>query len=800
MNSDPTQNPRQLPRRLPVLPVDLIHGERNLAEPDPQQSSTERTGPDPPRIVGYWKIVRRHKGTVVVIGLLGGVAGFLYTVPQTPIYQAHTSVEVVGLNGNFLNIRDVDPTSTASLDSRIDIRTQVSILESDSLRDRTIQKLRAKNETDVVYPTDRLSAWKKVLHLESGEPMTRDGAIGLAARTVAAKDSGATRIIDVTCESADPKLAADCSNTLVSEFIAQDLESRLNSSELTGEWLTRQLADLKIKLEKSEDQLQAYAATVGLQFAGAGGGEKDGVSRENVADEKLRQLQAELLKAEGDRVTAQSQFELLMSSSVDSVSQGADQGSLRGIQAKLTDLRRQLADLSTTRTTTNYKVLQVQAQIDELESALKKERQTIASRIRDDFDGAQRRERMISDKYSAQTRLVNQQAGKAIHYNILKREVDTNRQIYEAMLQKVKEAGIASAMRASSFRVVDPAKVPSLPFRPNASRAVLLGLTGGFLGGIAFVVARQREDRNFQEPGELAFYLNLPELGVIANDKAGSQIQQHQLRFRMRANPLRLSLRKERVSRRITPSLESPRSDHQNGMALATWKRNSSLLAESIHATLTSILFSARGGNQPKVLIFSSAGPGEGKSMLTSNLGMALAEINRKVLVIDGDMRQPRLSEFFAVSNERGLSTLLKEPSTVSDDLLAGYIVETQMPGLFFLPSGPSTSNVSNLLYSPRFEELLRYVRNRFDTILIDSPPMLQLADARVMGQHCDAVILVVRAGKTTIDAAIDARKRFEQDGTPILGTILNDWNPRVNGYGYGDKYYEKYAKYYQST
>lgn len=729
-------------------------------------------------LVEYWRVIVRHKGTVLLLFVLGALAGFISTLPETPVYRAHATLQVQGINENFLNMKDVSPTTTGGMmDPTADILTQVKLLESQSLRERAAAKLRAQSASSSVgtYESGRIGAWKKALHLDSATPVTRISAIDMAVGSLTVRASGTTRIIDVAADSADPKVAADFANTLVSEFINQDLEGRLSDTEQTGEWLARQLNDLKIKLETSEDQLQRYASTVGLQMAGTGG--KDG-ARENVADSKVAQLQTEMLTAQADRVKTQSKYELLASAPPDSLPQVLDDANLREYQTKLADLRRQAAELGTSLTAANPKVQKIQAQIDEIEHALVKERANVVTRIKNEYEAAVRRERLITAAYDAQLKVVNDQAGKSIHYDILKRETDTNHQVYEAMLQKVKEAGIASAMRASNYKVVDPAKAPGGPFKPNPTQSATMGSLGGFILGVLFVLVRERADRSLQQPGDVGQYLNLPELGVIPSDRAGTAARL----YGGRSGPQTL--------------IPTPSATEQD-VALATFKRRPSLLAESFHDTLTSILFSGQSGIQPQVIALCSASPSEGKTTVSSNLAAALADINQKVLLIDADMRRPRMHHVFGVENNEGLSSLLKGNTPILGRPKAPIVVETEVPGLCLLPSGPAVSNASNLLYSPRLAELIRAARGEFDYVLIDTPPMLQLADARIISQHCDTVILVVRAGKTTRDAGRAARQKFSQDGTPVLGVILNDWVPGLNGYGYDKKYYDRYAKYY---
>ena len=246
---------------------------------------------------------------------------------------------------------------------------------------------------------------------------------------------------------------------------------------------------MRIKLERSEDGLQSYARQSGLLFT---------AEKNSVSEEKLRQLQQSLSAAQADRVARQSRFEVARNGSVAALSEVSGQPGPRETQAKLTDLQRQMAELRSVYTPEHYKVKRIQAQIASLEESLRNERAVILTRISNDYDEAQRRERLLAADYAVQARLVSTEAGKAIRYNILKREVDTNRQLYEAMLQRVKESSIASAMRASNVRVVDAAIPPQFPFKPRVVLNAMLGLLGGLFAGVAFIVApRSRRPHHF---------------------------------------------------------------------------------------------------------------------------------------------------------------------------------------------------------------------------------------------------------------------------------------------------------------
>ena len=719
-------------------------------------------------------MIRRRKGTLILIASLGTLAGVLISVPQTPIYQARASIEVQDLNADFLNIRQTTPVNETSgaTTSLTDIQTQIKILQSETLTERTLDRLKVKKPGDVVDPT-RVNAWRKALNLDEGNTESERGqALNMAAKTLKVRAAGQTRIIEILSDSPDPKQAADFNNTLTNEYIEQNMEARWKMSERTGVWLTRQIDDMRVRLERSEDALQGYARKAGLLFTS---------DKNSVAEDKLRQLQQELGKAQGERVSRQSRYELAMRASPESLPDVLNDVSLRDYQVKLTDLRRQRSELITVYTANQTKVRRVDAEIETLEAALQRERGAIVKRIKNEYDEAVQREKLLTTEYATVIKLVTDQSEKSIQYNILKREVDSNRQLYDSMLQKMKEASVASAMRASNVRVVDAAKVPKRPYKPNIPTNAGLGLLSGIFLGISFIVMRERANRTIQEPGDAAFFMNVKELGAIPSE--GGEPRKPFYNFE----------RKSVEERKAAVIADRSRVE------LVTWQRKPSVMAESFRGVLTSILFSGHNGTGPKVLLLTSAGPKEGKTTSICNLGIALTEVRKKVLLIDADMRRPRLHEVFNLSNERGLSQILKD-GEMDAEALEGVIQETMIPGLFVFPSGAATSSAANLLHSPAMERLLKQVSEEFDMVLIDSPPMLQIPDARVVARLVDGVVLVVRSGHTTRDAALAARQRFRDDNTEITGVILNDWNPKSspNGYyGYYNGYYYNTYRYY---
>ena len=716
-------------------------------------------------LLDHWHILFRHRKTLLSFAVAGLVGAIVISLVQTPIYRVRTSLEIQGTN--FLDSKNPTDSSGSYITPESYVETQVKLLQSESLLEDVIDKLKLQERP----ATGWRAIGSRVRHIfESSKaaPLpAKDKLIKEIERNLTVRTSGTSRLLEVTYESPDPKLAADFANTLVSEFIELTQEARWKSAQGTAEWLTKHLDQMKAQLEKSEGQLQDYAHSSGLSFTS----EKD-----NLAESKLKEIQDELSKAQADRIANQAKFEAAKSKPPDSLPEVLEDPTMREYRQRLVDLQRQYAELRATLTPEHYKVKRVQAQIDELKFAMRAERANVLRRISNEYTAALRRETLLSKANGEQEKVVADQSEKAIHYDTLKRDVDSNRHLYEVMLQRVKEASLAAAMRDSNVLVVDRARPPLLPYRPSLAMNTAIGLCSGVLLGFGFVILRERLDRRISAPGDAQVFLDLPELGVIPLDDAPFPRQ-----LGNRVHPLR-------SASALPPS-------KANCPELATWKRKPSLVAECARTTLTSILLPNQNGEGPQVIVLTSSCPGDGKTTVACNLSIAVAEIGRKVLLIEGDLRRPRLHKVFGAGNNWGLSDLLGGDSPLETVPITHLVRETEISGLYLLPGGSCGVTPSNLFYSPRMSALLKRLRTEFDMIMMDAPPMIHLADARVLGRLADGVILVIRAGQTTTENALFACQRFAEDGTRVLGTVLNSWNPRNTGrYGYGS--YQDYRAY----
>lgn len=733
----------------PAYRAPYVAGPRYSAEIDDEAESGNS-------LLEYWRLLKRHKTAILLSALGGLILGIATGIPMTPVYRARTSLEVLNLNDDFMNMKQASPvTTTDNSYETSEEETQAKLLEGDALQNRVLAKL----DPAAVGRKPKLatSGWRSWLHLNEKIPLTdREKQLQKLSDSLKISPSVRTRVLEVTADSSNAQLGVDYLNTLVSEFMQQSAEARINSGQVTSGWLQKEIDDARASLQHSEDALETYARNSGLIFTS---------DDTNVETEKLQTVEQQLSAATADRIAKQSHFELAKNSPPDSLGDVINDDGLRDMIAKISDLRSQIASMNAVFNPGYSKLKEAQAQLATLEAAFQTERADILKHVEDDYTEALNKEKLLAKAYDAQVADVTGQGEKLVQYNILKREADSSRQLYDTILQQTKQASIATAMHASNVRVVDPAEVPDRPVFPNHRLDAALGLFAGLFLSMVVVSIRARADRTLQQPGDVKVWADLTELGAVP---AASFLKIPRSRSSA-------ALADAEVAQTLSLT-ESP-------FELVTLAQRSSVAAEAYRSILTSILFVGDNADSSRVLVFTSPNPREGKTSAVCNLALATAEIRRKVLIIDADLRRPRMHDLFAVKNDRGLSDILRDE--LSPSSLSGLIQQTVVDGVHVLPAGGTTEAAAHLLYSPNFEALLNGFRSAYDLILIDTPPMLHMTDARVAGRLADAVVLVARSGKTTRDSLIAARDRFAEDRIAVLGTILNDWNPKLTSGGY---------------
>ncbi len=758
----------------------LIEGGRTSALAPYLQAGETSAEPEG-LLVGYYRMLLRHRWMISVFALVGATLAFLFCLTARPVYRARTSLDIQNLNADFINMHAVTPTSMAgSATPEVYIQTEIKLLQSDTLLNRTKQRMEPEAQTLRVNDGTLVSRTRKLLHLPGSQPPAPQQTVEDTAKSLSVKPMGLTHLVEITCDSWNAKFAADFCNALSSEFQQEDREVRWSEAQKTSEWLSRQLADVRDQLATSEKRLERASEANGLIFSQQGGG--------SVGEQRLRELQSELMRAQADRVSRQAQFEISKSAKADSLPVVLDDTQLRDYQTRLVELNRQLAELMPPLTDAHPKIQHIKSQIRELEASLAVKKANVVERMGNEFQAARHREDLLSSAYINQERKVAVEMGRETQANMLRRDVDSGQQLYQTLSQRVKEAGLASAMQASTIRTVDPALVPLVPVLPRKIQTIIVGILLGTVAGICFAFFKERTETVLRIPGEAPRFLNVRELGVIPSAKVGlSQPYARNLQ-QASSNGTALML-KDAASESTLAGNEV--------VDLATWKANASLVAEAYRSATYSILLEGREADRGRSYVITSPSAGEGKTSVTCNLGIALAQANRRVLVIDGDLRRPRLHKSMAIPNDCGLRDVLRGDVAIASGSLDRFCRASQVPNMFILPSGTGTEEPSGLLYSPLLHALLQKLNEEFDVVLIDSPPVLHLADARILAGSTDGVILVLRARSTDREAAMNARDLFQHDQVRIVGTILNDFDPLTHG---NSGYYDSYHKYAQAN
>ncbi len=737
---------------------------------------TDKAPEAPESLFGeYVRILQRRRSMILLFALAGALLGWAATVGVEPVYRARTSLDIQNLNADFLNMKAVSQTGGESGSSEAYVQTQIKLLQSDTLRARTVDAIRRGATVPALRREDLLSNLRRSLHLPGGKPVSKSAILSFTAKRVAVKPLGLTRLVEVTCDSWSPAFAAEFCNSLTREFANQDRDVRFNQAKTTSEWLSRQLADVRESVDQAQKKLEAKSGADQLTLREGGA---------SVAEEKLRQLQSELLKAQAERVEKQAQYEISTSAPPDSLPMVLDSSQLRDDQIKLDDLRRQVAALVPPLTEANPKVQHLRAQIREVEDSLASEKNNVLERMRNEYQAASHREALLNSAYRTQEVRVSQEQGREAQVSMLRREVDSGQQLYQTLLQRVKEAGFASAMQASTIRVVDAAKAPLEPIAPRRGTSAVIGLLLGVLCGITSAFYKERTQTLLRGPGEVTRYLNLRELGVIPSARRG-----------LRTSSLKRMPQPAHLGGLLGSSVEPVPAKKRPHRALdmAVWHDHASLVAEAYRNTTYSVLLAGKEIERARTFVITSPSVGEGKTTVTCNLGLALAQANRRVLLIDGDLRKPRLHKAMDVANELGLRDLLRgdlDPKTAPSE---SFCRSTPVAGLFVLTSGHGSEEPSGLLHSLRFRTLLDRLTGEFDFVLIDSPPMLHMADARILAGMSNGVILVFRARVTDLETAAASRDLFLDDHVRVIGTILNDFDPAREGKA---QYYNSYYQY----
>jgi polysaccharide biosynthesis transport protein len=729
-------------------------------------------------ILDYLRVIVKRRWIILSVILAVAAVTAVITWRATPVYRATLKIEIDPEQTNILPFKEaMDPGATFA-QSQEYLQTQIKVLASKTLADRVIRALSLESNAGFIGEANP-AAKRNVLSLIPaawGFTKAKEAALDdIEGRSSSEPEYSRctkafidnltvnpirnSRLVEVSFDSYDARLSSRVVNMLAEQYIDLNFTTKYDATTKASEFLDRQLTDLKARVQKSEEGLVKFSKEHNIYSIG---------DKEIVILQKLADLNTALTAAQADRMQKESIWNVVKSAGLDEVSDIIRNNLIKELETNVANLHVAQAKLSASFKPGWPELDQVTGQLAAAESQLKNESQNAIKSIQTACRAAIQREKLLSDALEAQKVEANALNQNSIQYNILKRQVDTDKQLYDGLLQRLKEAEVSAGLKSSNIHVVDAAERARSPYKPNKPLNMALALGMGLLLGAGLAFFTESLDSSVKTPDDIDRYLRIPSLGVI---------------------PSQLSLGATNGRRR---SLRAA-SEQSASIELITHHSMYSLVSEAYRNLRTSILLSSKAGRPPQILMVTSSQPGEGKTTTSINIGIALAQTGKQVILFDCDMRNPRVHKVLNLDTNAGMSTFLSGNS----DLLP-LIKKTKVSNLYAISAGPIPPNPADLIGSTRMQEALALLRESFSYIVIDTPPVLSVTDARILGTMVDGVILVVRGGKTAREAVHHTKRLLQEVHARIIGALLNDVDIRSTDYSYYSKNaYYGYGKRY---
>jgi polysaccharide biosynthesis transport protein len=712
---------------------------------------------------GYFHILSERKWWIIGTFLTICLGVGLFTFLRTPIYRSTTMLQITQDNpGSDVSVDDTSPKFINPNEMDKFQQTQYKILQSESLALRIIKGLGLMDHPDFKYIREE--------NPQKSESEIEALMIAAFLQNLEVTPVRNSFLVEVSYQSPDKVMAQHVVNAIGSEYMNLSIDRRTESLALVRTWLDKQLGEMAAKVQAAQKKLYAYGQMTDIYTSD---------QKDNVIVQKFIDLSALLTKAQADRMAKEAQYKQIKAKGPDAP--------LVVNNPLVTNLRQQVVS-ERAKVSAMNKVLRdghpdlqaEKANLAEVKGRLDAEVHRITESVKADYEAARRTEDLLSDSFKAQKEQMAKLQDHLSDYQILKRDAQTSEQFYQALLSRVKAANIAATMVPSNIAVIDPGKLPDKPFTPKTLRdlslAAILGLTLGV--GLAFLL--EHLDDSIKSLNDLEKAFNLPTLGIlplIRNNRGFSS-----LRGPEKSTGLSGWLPLSRQSNdKLSPVSEVDRE-------LIVTKQPTSRASEAIFQVYSSLLLST-SGRPPGAIMVTSPNPGEGKTMLATNLAQSYALNQQPVVLIDGDLRNPRIHQIFQMEPQPGLSNYLDGSANLGE-----VIRTTAIPNLTIIPAGTRPLNPGSLLNSEAFKELLTKLRQQLRHIIIDLPPVLNFADARFVSPLVDAVLLVAKYHFTQESAGRLAQHLLNQ--APVLGVVLNsvggDGQPYYNHYRYYSNYYAR--------
>lgn len=711
---------------------------------------TEEEDEDSINLRQYWAVIMRRKWTVLTFFAIVVVAGMTATYLTTPIYRASATLQIDAEEAKIVQYEQVQSANQSTGNTAEYMRTQQEVLRSRAIAERVVNELNLTEHPLFNGPQGKPASswlsWFGVNDQEKQDASVTATALADKTRGIASviqegltvEPVGNSRLLRLHFDSPDAKLASQVANSIASVFINHNLARRMDATAYAKTFLQDRLQQVQAKLEDSEKALVAFARQEQLVKAD----EKEGSFDTQV----MQGFTGALTQAQQERIRAEALYNSTQGSSIEALPEAMENKTLQGLKERKAKLEADYQENLKIYKPAYPRMQQLQTQIAETQEVINAELQNIRSSIKARYQAAAAQEAALMAKVRESRQDILSEQDRSIQYNILKREVDTNRQLFEGLLQRLKEVGVAGGVGTNNISVVDRAEVPVKPDKPNPQRNLMIAVFLGLMGGIGLAFLFEHLDDTIKLGDEMEQMLGLPVLGVIP----------------------------------FTRSPVGGKLYHENF-------DTRSHFAEAYRSLRTALQFSTPEG-MPRVLMVTSTSMGEGKSTTALSLAMQVAQTGKKVLVIDGDLRKASLHTSLALDNQTGLTNYLAGDAKPVD-----ITSTTEVPNLFAITSGPLPPNPAELIGSSKMVSLLALAAEKFDHVIVDGPPVLGLADAPLLGSITDATMLVVEVGGTRRDFARGAVKRLRGTHTRLIGGVLTKMRSRGHSYDY---YYS--GHYYQ--
>lgn len=695
-----------------------------------------------PVVSQYLKIALRWKWLILGAVAFALILGVLFTLLSTPQYTATTRLEINREGSRIVNVADVQP-DTSDIDLEF-YQTQYGLLMSRSLAQRVATQLRLADNPRFF---ELYGKTERVEELIANPPVGYGGpneirnrvAVDTLLENVDIAPMRLSRLVDIHVQSPDPELSARIANAWATGFIQFNLERRFEANSYARQFLEVRLAELRGRLETSERQLVGYASREALINVPVAGGPDQAGGRpqeRSLTVETLAVLNQELARATADRVRAGSR---VRGGQGGATSEALDNTAIASMRQRRAEAAAEYARLLTQFEPTYPPAQALAAQIQRLDQSIVREETRVQASLRNSFQDSTERERALSSRVEGLKQDFLDQRRRSIQYNILQREVDTNRELYNGLLQRYKEIGVAGGVGTNNISVVDQASVPNRPSHPRPLINLMIALLVGGVVGAGLALVREQMDETIADPSDLEKRIGVPMLGAVPTSESEDPLQE----------------------------LKDPKSG----------------LIEAYLSLQTSLAFSTDHGI-PRTLTVTSTRPSEGKSVTAFAIAQSLARTGAKTLLIDGDMRSPSVHGETGVTNDRGLSNYLSGTNRIEE-----LIQRIDSEPFAILAAGPQPPNAAELLRSDRLKSLFDELVTMFDHVVVDSPPVMGLADAPIIASRTEATIFVIEARGVKARMARVALARLRQSRAVLLGAVLTKFDTRRANFGYGYDY-----------